>query len=262
MQPESENVSVPWTGFDVFWFLVFGLTTFSIANSAAYVACHSQLEERIIDVSQESEKKLHPIAQMIQDGKNEPMILLVAFLAAVVAAPLFEEFFFRLLFQGWLESKLSYYRSSYTSGIAIVIVSLCFAVIHVENQNNMVVPRELFYKMTASVAAHLLVFTIGIFYLIRIRNVNLTDVLVGTKQCHRLPLEMFVIICLITVLLIFGLTAFLRMSFPDVFIDPVPIFFFSLVLGFLYSRTRNLLYCVLLHACLNAMSLVIVLLLG
>lgn len=44
----------------------------------------------------------HPILEMLQ-GHPDLGVLAVALFAAVVAAPIFEEFLFRLLLQGWLE---------------------------------------------------------------------------------------------------------------------------------------------------------------
>jgi membrane protease YdiL (CAAX protease family) len=37
--------------------------------------------------------------------------------------------------------------------------------------------------------------------------------------------------------------------------DPIPLFFFALVLGYLYQRTRRILPCVVVHFLLNSCSL-------
>jgi membrane protease YdiL (CAAX protease family) len=46
----------------------------------------------------------HPVLQLTQDHPG-PAVLVVATIAAVFAAPLFEEFVFRVALQGWLESR-------------------------------------------------------------------------------------------------------------------------------------------------------------
>ena len=198
----------------------------------------------------------HPVFQLIEHGKKSPMVFLVAFLTLVVVAPLIEEFLFRLLFQGWLEAKLSQSQVPYASGIAIVIVSLFFAVLHAGNSMDMST-LMLFCMFAAVIVSHLLLFTLGIVYLVAVRNVR-TTAWFGTQRFFRPQFLTGASQCLLALLFLFGISAGLDWAFPNTNTDPVPIFFFSLVLGTLYSRTQNITYCVLLHACLNAMSLTIV----
>lgn len=56
----------------------------------------------------------HPIVDMLRDSGDLSFLPIAAF-AAVVAAPIFEEFLFRLLLQGWLE-KLHAYRGKVNTG--------------------------------------------------------------------------------------------------------------------------------------------------
>jgi membrane protease YdiL (CAAX protease family) len=44
----------------------------------------------------------HPLVELLSD-RPEPTILIISFFSAVVVAPIVEEFFFRVLLQGWLE---------------------------------------------------------------------------------------------------------------------------------------------------------------
>ncbi|MGE0607241.1 MAG: lysostaphin resistance A-like protein [Pirellulales bacterium] len=48
----------------------------------------------------------HPIQQMLQSN-DDPQMLILAVVAAVIVAPLSEELVFRVLFQGWLEAALT-----------------------------------------------------------------------------------------------------------------------------------------------------------
>ena len=49
-------------------------------------------------------KTLHPLVEQLQEN-HSPVILLLSFCMAVIVAPLFEEFTFRGLLQGWLEQR-------------------------------------------------------------------------------------------------------------------------------------------------------------
>ena len=258
MPQEPVKISVAWTGFDVLLFFTLWVMLMFIANAIVVSACYNPLHEEKIDAGKKPETvKSHPIAQLVQEGKNQPMVLLVAFLAAVVAAPLLEEFLFRLLLQGWLEAALSRFGIVQAGSIAIATVSLCFAVVHIDigNQESFLHSQGLFYRMAASVAVSLLVFTIGMIYLIRMRNITLIPILFGTDRFFRPYFFIYAGYCLSALVLIYGLTAILMWTYPDTNISPIPLFFFSLLLGFLYYRTRNLSYCILLHAVLNGISL-------
>ena len=63
----------------------------------------------------------HPIIDFLQADKSVWSISLVIW-AAVVAAPIAEEFFFRRILQGWLEIKLGDW--------AVLVSALCFGIAH------------------------------------------------------------------------------------------------------------------------------------
>ena len=244
MQQNSRKLSIPWTGLDVFLLLALWF----VAHQIVFVLVVVQMPEQSAMIDKKDHR--HPIIQMIEQGKNSPAVLLIAFLAVVVAAPFIEEFLFRLLFQGWLETKLG------SSGIAIVVVSLCFALIHGGN-NKSLDGQVLFYLFAAMIAVNLLVFAMGIIYLQRIKNVKLTHIVFGTGRFFPPRFFVYAGYCLLMLLPIFGITFVLNNIYPNINTDPIPVFLLSLVLGILYSRTHNLSYCIMVHACLNATSLTI-----
>ena len=59
----------------------------------------------------------HPIAKMLAGGRDNPWLLLTAFFTAVLAAPIVEELFFRVLLQGWLEAPSGAGDASGRSGV-------------------------------------------------------------------------------------------------------------------------------------------------
>jgi len=247
MKPDPKQSSVPWTGFDVLLFFAAWFAPLIVGIAIAYFASQTA-------TTTETKDHGHPIAQLVEQGKNSPMVFLLVFLSAVVAAPLIEELLFRMLLQGWLETKFKRRRIPGAGGIAIVIVSIFFAAIHAKNYG-VIDAQALLEGLAASSAFSLLVFTMGVFYLTQIRHVRIADYLFGTQQFFRPGFSLGAGYCLLAIMFCFALNAVLTVNVPNTNVSPVPIFFFSLVLGVLYSRTQNLSYCILLHACLNGISL-------
>lgn len=244
---ESMKPTVPWTGFDVLLFFAIWLAALMVSGAVAFTDVRPQASENTQDHG-------HPITQLIEQGKNSPVVLVVVFLAAVVVAPLIEEFLFRMLFLGWLEAKFKHIKLPCASGIAIVLVSLCFAAIHANNHDVIDVPSMLIGLIVSSVVS-LMVFAAGITYLAQVRNVRIADYLFGSWRFVRFRFVAGAGYCLMAIVFIYGLQAALLSMFPGTNVSPIPLFVFALVLGLLYSRTQNLSYCILLHACLNGISL-------
>jgi len=253
--PDIEKTSVPWTGLDVLLFLALWFATLFVCSAVAGNTAPQTESQR--QTAADGESYLHPIAQLVGQNNNSPIVLLVALLAAVVIAPLVEEFLFRLLLQGWLEAKLTQFQVPCASGVAIATVSFFFAAIHGGNGVVMDI-QVLFYTLVALATANLLIFTSGILYLVRRRSVQITHYLFGTSRffCPRFFINAGY--CLLALLLIYGLSAVLGRAYPTTNTDPIPILFLSLLLGTLYSKTQNLSYCLLLHACVNGISLMLV----
>lgn len=256
MFPDSKNVSVPWKCVDVLLFFFLFLSA-QLLSGTMVVAYHAKFfpQEHLPppqNVAIEEHALDHPIISMIRSAEHSLPAIVVAFLVVVVAAPITEEFLFRMLFQGWLEAKC---RSSI---IAITTVSFCFALMH--GGNSYLDGRLLFYLFIALITVYLLVFLSGIIYLAKVRKVQMIPAIFGTNRFTRRRFFMGVIYCFFALLFIFWLNIVTQDAFRKTNVAPIPIFVFSLVLGILYSKTHNLSYCILLHACLNMISLTCVVL--
>jgi membrane protease YdiL (CAAX protease family) len=258
MMQETENSSVSWTILDVLLFLALWLAAQVVCVAIAFALSpmpplepdESMTMTATISTEEKEKDHGHPIFQMIEQGKDSPIILLVAFLAVVVAAPIIEEFLFRLLFQGWLETKIRPYQ-------AIAVVSLFFASLHARD-SGAIDAQVLFYMFGSMTVASLFVFVLGIVYLAWFRNVKLTPCLFGKGRFFHSHFFIYAGYCLLALIFIFAVKAVLMNTYPDANTNPIPIFLFSIVLGILYYQTKNLSYCILLHAFLNATSLAIV----
>lgn len=74
----------------------------------------------------------HPLPQTLL-REASPLLLLLGALVAVIVAPISEEFLFRVLLQGWLESveqRLSAWRNLPTGVMPIMVSSVLFALAH------------------------------------------------------------------------------------------------------------------------------------
>ena len=241
---------VPWTGFDVLLFLGIWLAPLLAGVAIAYVASQPQ---GAVDTADHG----HPLAQLIEQSEHSLVILLVALIAGVIVAPIVEEFLFRMLFQGWLEATFQQLHVPHASSVAIVIVALCFAAIHL-NSNDAIDVHTLLIGFVLSSLYSLIVFTAGIVYLTQVRNVQIANYFIGTERFFRPGFFRGMGYCLLVIVFCFVLFATLKSIYPETNVAPVAIFFFALALGVLYSRTQNLSYCILLHACLNGISLTLV----
>jgi membrane protease YdiL (CAAX protease family) len=257
LQSESETFSIPWTGWDVLLFLTLLFVAQGVSAKIAYTVSPSQPpEQATMTTPTETEDHGHLIIQLVKQGKDSPIVLFIAFFVTVAAAPLVEEFLFRLLLQGWFEAKFTQFRVPCAGGVAIVTVSFFFATIHAGNSSASN-GQTLFYFFSALTVANLLIVALGITYLVKIRDVKITHCLFGTERFFRPHFFANVGWCLLALMFIFGISFIMDVFCPGINTDPIPIFFFSLLLGTLYYKTRNLSYCILLHACLNLISLIL-----
>jgi len=73
----------------------------------------------------------HPIVDFLAGHRDAASVALV-WLAATVTAPVVEEFFFRRVLQGWLETRLArFVGAARAGGLAIAGAALAFALAHV-----------------------------------------------------------------------------------------------------------------------------------
>ena len=230
---EHENKSVPWKGVDVLLFLILLLGVVLWCFCIGYLASFS------LPMS-------HWRTLWAEAGKHSPIVLIISFTSMVVVAPLIEELIFRLLLQGWLETKFKQSRIPYASGVAIVVASFVFVGFHIKNC--LAIPNVYFVMAGLHVILGLSLFSFGIVYLVRKRNVKITQFLFKTKRFFRFRFFVNTGCCLLVLLLSF-MVYHLPFCYAGQYL--LGVFLISLILGVVYHRTKNLLYCILLHALYN-----------
>ncbi|MDR2345198.1 MAG: CPBP family intramembrane metalloprotease [Planctomycetaceae bacterium] len=211
--------------------------------------------------------KQHPITQLISNDKNI-LTLLIVFICVVIAAPLIEEFLYRGILTGWLADSTTIYlpqlgfSNKMTKIISVILSlgfpSLYFACLHFtstsERSNEL-----LFISICAVTLSNLISFVLGVFYLTKIRNFTLEQI---GFQINRLRFDILLSLAAAVLIIppILILTGILRSIFPTFVIDPLPLFFFAIVLGGIFLKTRRLLPCIFIHAILNSTSFIILIL--
>ncbi|GHT11047.1 hypothetical protein FACS1894170_04110 [Planctomycetales bacterium] len=198
----------------------------------------------------QSETTAHPLALLIQHNRNNIFVLATAFLTGVIVVPLTEEFIFRFLLQGYLVRRFGVF--------AIVFVSFLFAAMHGSSRGEY--SDILIIGIIGVGIANIAAFVFGIFWLLVIRRIPIWDNFIRFNWTLR-SAGRWILVTSITLPLLFVMTLLLNIKYPNSVIDPLPLFFFSLVLGLMYYRTQQLVTSVLLHAVLNAVSFALILLL-
>jgi membrane protease YdiL (CAAX protease family) len=226
-----------------------------------------QPREIVITQSEPIAPPQHPLAQLLSKDKRTSIILIV-FICAVISAPLLEEFLYRGVLTGWLIESTKIYLpllginnktvKILRPTIAICLPALFFASLHVsDNQDR--AAEVLIASIAAVTLANLFTLTLGIFYLVEIRKFSCDQIGFQMKYFGSdILLSILVAICVIPPLLC--LTGALRLMFPALAIDPFPLFFFAVALGVVFMRTRRLLPCILIHAMLNGVSFILLVL--
>ncbi len=207
----------------------------------------------------------HPLVIAVGESRNLAA-LAAALFVGVIVAPVSEEFFFRLLVQGWLE-KLDWkwrrvlWPGSRVFGLAPVLISsLVFAALHVRGSQSPRDSSDLLWGMTLEAVARIV--TIGMAVWVLSRGLGATAADLGWSR-DKLPsdVRLGLLSFLAVVVPIYGLQSpALAVAARGRSPDPFALFPFAIVLGTLYFFTHRIVPAIVLHAALNGTSLALVVL--
>jgi membrane protease YdiL (CAAX protease family) len=263
-----------WNLFDVCFLLMFHswLNTVCVSfvlSASGVVMPPSVAETSVIAEKQEATAEKtpakHPLTQLIQQSRTNPSILLLAFLSGVIAGPLAEEFLFRLVLQRYLEKfcLLSLRIPSRSAGIiSIIFTSLLFAFLHGLPRKTMLTD-VLLATMSGLTIGSILFVVMGTVYLVFFRQADVKDLgwdnnYFGKYLFADIKTAIKYAVFVIPAVMLIHIAS--RLLLPNEITDPVPIFFFSLVLGFLFYKTRRILPSILLHLFFNGFNFAVLLL--
>ena len=218
------------------------------------------LSDRSNDLS-----KAHPLQEIfVQAGWS---IRIACTLIAVIVAPLCEEMVFRVIFQGWLEKTDRILRVRFRGltrlcrwgTLPVLISSFVFASFHFRFERTTVQGKDITLLLMLTFASFELVLLGIIVFALRLRGATwsdlgweprrlLGDVWLGLSTFFAIAIPLF-----------FGHNLLTKVfqSFLPVYIapDPIPLFFFAIVLGTLYLRTHRAVASITTHAAFNACSM-------
>jgi len=204
----------------------------------------------------------HPLMILMNEDPSVWTLLLCG-AVAVLVAPIVEEFFFRLLLQGWLESAERRLRRwvpaarRLVPGVApIVLASLLFASLHYRIEAPVTEPRRLIIAFVAGALASLLTMAAAIILVWLRCGATARDFgFVPEKLPADVGLGLLAFLALAAP--IYLLQVDLRLWLPThPVVDPITLFFFAMALGTLYYRTHRIVPSVVAHMALNTTSLI------
>lgn len=175
----------------------------------------------------------HPLIEILQTNPGFFGCLIV-FLAAVVAAPLFEELLFRGVLQPWLA------RRSWGADAALVGTFALAVVIELLTKSDKIFPlagnpeRWLALKQGLAPAVFILIMIPGYVYADRLLWNWLPNPGAGRT--------------------IYAVALLFAVGHANVWPSPIPLFVLALGLGYLAYRTQSLVSCLTMHALFNGMS--------
>ncbi|MBN2578887.1 MAG: CPBP family intramembrane metalloprotease [Pirellulales bacterium] len=208
----------------------------------------------------ESHSSLHPLLRLIRQGQWS--YLIVCGISAVLAAPLAEEFFFRVFLQGWLEGlerrgrrRWRILRRRWLRGVFPVLFSaLPFALLHIRGAGPTAKGEYLLFLMSGNAAASLVALGFAVFWMLAFRGATAADLGWAPRDFFR-DLLRGLIVFLALVVPLYLIQAGAALLLPkDVTPDPLPLFFLAAVLGGFYYSTHRVVPLVAAHSAVNAFA--------
>jgi membrane protease YdiL (CAAX protease family) len=260
--------NVPWTGLDLILIVLFYLSASYVAHVALFGWPKMPAAREVasaIERPKSPEKSAvqrtaaHPLAQLLKD--KDPRILLLCLAVGVVIVPVFEEFFFRVLFTGWLLAVERRWRRKWKSLrvpraiIPIAVTSLVFASLHYRAESREIPETNLVLSMFGLAAISIATFVFAIVWIALRHGVSARDF---GWDARKWPDDLGIGACayFAIALPIYAIQIALSLVLPSsIAPDPIAIFFFAVALGTLYFRTSRALPSIVMHMMLNAGSL-------
>jgi membrane protease YdiL (CAAX protease family) len=270
--PQEEYKEVQWDFMDVLFVLCTYLAVMQITFSllASPEQQWEELQEEVVvaqtkDTAEANHEpsaeqtSQHPVIQLLSQDATGKTLALV-FLVTAIAAPLWEEFLFRLILLGWLAKREKQLKARSLGRLPLGLVpllatSLIFALMHFRQDDAPIDSDTLLRGVTIMGITNFVCLGISIAYL-RMRYQTTAADFGFSSQRLIYDIKVAVVGFLTVVVLVLLLQAALKTWLPSGFApDPIPLFFLAMVFGLMYLRTGRLTSCVLLHMILNTFSL-------
>lgn len=261
--PPEPRTAVPWGPADIAVIILAYLSVAFVLQSAFIDPAQWNPGSDLTPNEQAGQRvaspEMHPLERVLVDRPNA-LAWVLCTLSAVVVAPLAEEFFFRLLMQGWIESQLNQWKGlplDTPCRVALAVSSLSFALLHFRTTAAVQPPTHaLLVAMAVDAAVKVSAVAAGIVWLKIVCRATWTD-LGFPAQLLRADVPRAVVAVAAIFVPVYAVHLAVSSLAPEgLALDPIPLFFFAWVLGFLYQRTHRLWAPILCHALFNGIPLV------
>lgn len=258
--PRQSRRLVPWGGAEAIAVFVLHLVILALVSPA--VASLASKAEAPVTAPDET---THFIIQYLLDHPN-PWAIVWTVVAVVVITPIAEEFVYRLVILGWLESLELPLRRRFRllhrvpGVLALLVSAVLFALLHVRGAAPRIDQERLFLLLSGTAVANVLAVVLGTCLLRATSGATWADLGWDHRRLGadvRLGLTGY----LAALAPVFAIQILAMKLLPkDVAADPAAIFVFALALGWLFLRTHRLAPSIVCHMALNGQTVLIVLL--
>ncbi len=256
--PREPRRRVPWHGSDL---LVVLLAYVALSVVAMAVVEWSLGPELVEPLPEEEAVRPHAILEAMATGGTP--ILVLCIVAAVVVAPVAEEFLFRVLLQGWLESVVQRWwpllpplrRVLPGASGPILVSATLFAAMHIRVAGPGRRAEYLVAQLLATAVIASLLVGFAVVWLRLRTGATAADFGVAPgKLAADVRLGLWSLAALLGPLYAINIAVYHALP-KHIAPDPIPLLFLAVGLGVLYARTHRIVPCIVLHAALNAVSL-------
>jgi membrane protease YdiL (CAAX protease family) len=257
---------VPWGALDIVLVICFFLGVAGLVSLCERPLLDDWAQARYGGPVRAPRSELQHSLVLVLAADPSLLTLALCLVSAVVAAPVAEEFLFRLLLQGWLEKlerllwrPMPVLRRLTPGVLSIAVASAIFASLHYRAAPPEGVAPDvvlMFHMLEVNAIASLLAVVFSVL-LVRTRT-GATDADLGfVPGKFWADVRLGLVAALAVVVLIQWLQELLQtFVMPEgVAADPISIFVFAAVLGTLYCRTHRIVPGITLHVALNLTSL-------
>lgn len=263
--PYQPRRPVPWGAFDVllafFLYFVMPLGIVHFAHEGFGIQVSSPDAESPTDELDTA----HPLARMLLEKPNVWVILL-GITTAVIIAPVTEEFLFRLLLQGWLETverrfrrQIPWLRRLTVGVMPVALAAILFAGLHFRTPSPRLDPDAIVFLIGVRTAANLLTIGIMLCWIRLATGATLADFGISPSK-WKTDIKLGMAAFLVVTIPVYVLLILLQNLLPEnSVVDPLPLLLLAVVLGGLYYRTHRIMPSIVLHMAFNAAGVILAL---
>lgn len=269
--PYESRRQVPWGAIDIIVIVAMLIFTQAAVMS---LGCKwmgikpkdlSLAAEAVADKPDDPMSRAHPLAILLLKS-HSPWVILLCVVSAVVVAPISEEFLFRLVLQGWLESlerrmrrRIPWLRRSVAGFLPVTTAAILFGAMHGRSAEPPTNLHILVFSLCVYCISSSWAVVASVFWLKFVAGATLADFGIVPCKLGR-DLRTGGIAFLAVAMPVLISASILNYVMPkNVVVDPIPIFFLAIALGTLYYRTHRIIPSLALHMAFNAVGVFVAL---